>query len=100
MKAERNFEGDAVSPVVMRLMEGKDCIDRCWVNRMPKGSHEHCAWTAVSYCAKSINYLATVLDARIPSLSIPMWNDAPGRTKEEVLDLYDRAIALALNDHA
>jgi hypothetical protein len=28
---------------------------------------------------------------------IPHWNDAPGRSKEDVLDLYDRAIAMSLN---
>ena len=32
--------------------------------------------------------------------SIEMWNDAPGRTKEEVLALFDKAIAMAEADEA
>ena len=31
----------------------------------------------------------------VPRGRLGMWNDAPGRTKEEVLELYDKAIALA-----
>lgn len=31
-----------------------------------------------------------------PGWSIPMWNDVPGRTREEVLAAMDRAIALSM----
>lgn len=35
-----------------------------------------------------------------PDLCIGRWNDAPGRTKEEVLAAFDKAIALAEQEGA
>lgn len=36
-----------------------------------------------------------LLTTAIESISIADWNDEPGRTKEEVLEAFDKAIALA-----
>lgn len=51
------------------------------------------SFCAVGAClaAKTSSYY---LD-RLISQDVVAWNDTPGRTKEEVLDIFDRAIALA-----
>lgn len=64
----------------------------CISGAMAKSSGMHMAWNEF----EGWDLLRRVLIKNPVGPFDPIdWNDAPGRTKAEVLDLFDRAIALA-----
>ena len=57
-----------------------------------------CAGNALEDCGIYNNrYFLIAINARV--CEIPSWNDAPERTHAEVLDAFDRAIALAESEN-
>ena len=85
---------------VLRAARAK--IEKGWVQY----TYEHeadgapiawCAAGAISRQHLSVNESAGayLLLRRVCGETVSAWNDAPGRTKEEVLAAFDRAIALA-----
>jgi hypothetical protein len=82
------------------LLQSEGC---CWVNRMPcTNTNEVCLLTALDKMRsekESLYRVACRLNAELPDasnanwLSLTVWNDAPGRTKADVIDLLQRARA-------
>lgn len=62
--------------------------------------HEEDSW---SKAREYLHYLEAAMVEKVKGTNtvvfgIPTWNDTPGRTKADVLDLFDKAIALAKKD--
>ena len=94
-----------LSPVACALMRGRSRIERGWCQGKMASPTGVCAIGALSGAVvygHEAERAVKILNLAIGEGSsqswhdVIRWNDAPGRTKEEVLDLYDRAIALAL----
>lgn len=97
-------------PVSQTLRRAKQyLLDHGWSPDGPQTADgKVCAAYAIGYCqaygnyknyrtfAKAIPIVGTedIHDVNLP-INIGRWNDTPGRTFEEVLAAYDRAIALA-----
>ena len=99
MRCEHFSGGEQVvySPVVDLLREARRLCEQHWVGRSPCGDEE-CMLTAAGklHLDWSVNKKAIrLLEESIGGGLIPPWNDTPGRTKDEVLAAFDRAIALA-----
>lgn len=92
--------------IVQKLTEARALIEQGWC----QGDYyedsdcgtKYCAVGAIRAAAEDqsyfycLDYLGQVLGMITASLcNVPNWNDAPGRTQQEVLALYDRAIDLA-----
>jgi hypothetical protein len=88
------FDGTQLSPVTQALIAGRRRIEEGWCQGSMRTREGVCAIGAISYNPKAIEVLYRAFGE---DRYIPKWNDAPGRSKEEVLALYDRAIALSLN---
>jgi hypothetical protein len=93
--------------IVQKLTEARALIAQGWC----QGDYyedsdcgtKYCAVGAIRAAAEDqsyfycLDYLGQTLAFMIGSgrYNVPNWNDAPGRTQQEVLALYDRAIDLA-----
>jgi hypothetical protein len=105
----------AVNPVVELLEAGLARIEKGWCQgangrdgygNIVGGPYlrmavSFCAGGAVSCDRKNthsnvaINYLWRTISLDQPGINIPTWNDYPGRTKDDVIRLYQRAIEIA-----
>jgi hypothetical protein len=88
------FDGTQLSPVTQALIAGRRRIEEGWCQGAMRTREGVCAVGAISYNPKAVEVLYRAFGGRS---SIPRWNDTPGRSREDVLALYDRAIALSLN---
>jgi len=86
------FDGTTLSRTTLALMNGRRRIERGWCQGVLNRGDEVCAIGAM----KDHIALEMLMEAHGKTGLID-WNDEPGRTKEDVLELYDRAIALSLN---
>lgn len=86
-----------------KLRNARALIEKGWTqgllarNKDGEGAFSD-ATEAVSFCAVGACVRSGVSCGHLKKLlgvDTTSWNDTPGRTKEEVLDLFDRAIALA-----
>lgn len=91
------------------LTTARALIERGWTqatcarnshgSTVPPGSADASCWCvygALYACAAPPNALSDVCTAfrlAIDMQEIPEWNDAPGRTKEDVLRAFDQALA-------
>lgn len=87
------FDGTELSPITQALIRGRQRIEAGWCQRAMRTREGVCAVAAVSFHADALRMLQRALGRD----GVPVWNDAPTRTKDDVLCLYDRAIALSLN---
>lgn len=83
------------------LIDARALLETGWVGGPPKVIQgEHCPVTAIEYAGglEDLDYVKVrctrLIFTELTTGIIP-WNDAPGRAKEEVLALFDRAIAKA-----
>jgi hypothetical protein len=88
------FDGTHLSPVTQALIAGRRRIEEGWCQGVMRTWGAVCAVGAISRNPKALEVLQRAIGE---GCYIPKWNDMPGRSKEDVLDLYDRAIALSLN---
>jgi len=93
---------ETIPSVVRDLINGRQRIVEYWGkgNGLFPPRHGHCALTAIGVtgdCEASFRFLRDALPLGEPS--IHRYNDAPTTTKQDILDLYDRAIGLALAAH-
>lgn len=81
-----NSAGDGLCPV-LALTRAEHCL-------LQQGES---IIVAVTTYGEALGVLADVLGEDVDSIAfckgVADWNDAPGRTKQEVLELFDRAIA-------
>lgn len=103
----RTIEGRERAGGVMSLLEllhaGKANIEtKGWCQGNEEAvfgkSGRCCAATAIPYVGRDAERAVNLLkraNSLNPNVGIAEWNDAPGRTVEEVLAAYDKAIALA-----
>jgi hypothetical protein len=87
------FDGTELSPTTQALIAGRRRIEVGWCQGAMRTREGVCAVGAVSFHVDALRVLQTALGRD----GIPGWNDIPTRTKDDVLALYDRAIALSLN---
>jgi hypothetical protein len=100
------------------LMEARPWIDKGWCQQWlsvdARGracdtlGGKAVAWCAIGAVTKvtdwpaagneALRYLAQAIGKGDATNDIGIWNDDPDRTKEEVLEAYDRAISLALDE--
>jgi hypothetical protein len=88
--------------IAEKLREARALIERGWCQGSSSRNNEdgttsYCLLGALSTVNKRYHVYYTAKDhvEEILEVPIPVWNDAPGRTQAEVLDLFDRAIAKA-----
>jgi hypothetical protein len=86
------FDGTRLTPVTQALIAGRRRIEDGWCQGVMRRRGAVCAIGAISRNAGALE----VLYRAFGEGHIPKWNDTPGRSKEDVLALYDRAITLSL----
>ncbi|SRR6266550_3987434 len=103
------FDGTQLSRTTLALMEGRRRIEAGWCQRHLRIGDSFCAVGAVrSNYIHAFDILQEALGfGRLVTPDVHWnkdspgrlahWNDAPGRTKDDVLALYDRAIAISMN---
>jgi hypothetical protein len=111
-----------VNPVIERLEAGLARIEKGWCQgaaaKDKNGKEPRSGKRAVSFCAAgavvygykfsvndpAVEYLLKAINQADPTIfyypighrgNIPIWNDSPHRTKEDVIRLYQRAIEIA-----
>ena len=98
-----------MAAIVAVLQAGRDRIEQGWCKgafaRGKTGREvEMAGRAAVAWCVLGATYgdfpawdqLAKAAEVSVNQLA--RWNDAPTRTQQDVVDLYDRAIELAEKD--
>jgi len=89
---KRQGEAPVVSRAAQLLLAAADILSEpgIWVNSIPSGRH-HCVLTAIAFHVKpdDRNHQRAAKDAieRVAGMTFPYWNDVPGRTLDEVLNL-------------
>ena len=101
------FDGN-VSVVTQYLLDAKQrLLDSGWVRHTMQTKDGYCmigAMRAGDPKNYNISHLRVVqkayghLIAVTGFIGIATWNDSPGRTKAQVLEAYDRAIALSMKE--
>ncbi len=102
------LDGSQLNPAVQHLINAKNYLqEHGWC---PNGAGGEggtvCIATAIAITTTGDRFPAEVISAISRTIgvhppigvAIGVWNDAPGRTIEEVLDAFDRAIALAMEE--
>ena len=93
------------SPVTKNLMAAKKLLEQGWCQEDYKYKGSYCIQGAVIYANPPLDYDRNLSYEVIKSViepafavrrGISAWNDKVGRTKEEVLCLMDRAIAISI----
>src|ERR1051325_10189007 len=98
------LDGTYSLPLTRILLDGRAQIERGWVQHYTHTRSGVCligslhdAPDSSSSLAAQMFLLAAVKETGFAKESLPLFNDAPGRTKEEILAVYDRAIELSLS---
>lgn len=92
-----------VGPVTKELMDGRIRVELGWCQgRFVDERGFVCALGALGRRAESTRMFATELYLKkalpVANCVVVEYNDEPGRTKADILALYDRAIELAKRD--
>ena len=93
---------ETISPVVLALMQARANLEENWCQGCGQGG-QVCAVEAwwnqrIGVDAHEIGMCFLTEALPFPRQSIIAFNDDKRTTKADILALYDRAIALALND--
>lgn len=103
------FDGQNISVVAQNLMAAKErLLTKGWIKRATMTDNGYCAVGAIvgdnfkENFGSEIGYLARCvpvlpLFCREPVIS--WWNDDEATTKEDVIAVFDNAIALAIAEH-
>jgi hypothetical protein len=86
------------SPLTQMLMEAREQLDQGWCQHRTRqrgsacmiGSLEISDYDAFIEAERLL--LGAIRDLGHSQVSVPAFNDAPARTKQQVLQVYDRAI--------
>jgi hypothetical protein len=88
------FDGKNVSEIARSLIEAKDYIQRNgWCQGDFSVGDSVCAVGALNAIGDYSDETIDALAMAIGGCNIPLWNDVPERTLDDVLAAYDRAIA-------
>jgi hypothetical protein len=96
------FDGTKLDDVTKLLIEGRERIEQGWCQGRFEAKGSFCMLGAIRYDHQTTKWRraarkrlarALGLGQEADGNHIPNWNDAPGRTKDEVLQAFDRAIA-------
>ena len=90
------FDGSGLDDVTKLLIEGRDRIERGWCRNRLQWNGAVCMLGAIGWGERpSARQLAARnrLARAIGTYHVPRWQDAPERTKTDVLAAYDAAIA-------
>lgn len=88
------LDDSQLDEVTKLLIEGRERIEQGWCQYATRKDGAVCMVGAIyttvdnTYC-DAVRRLQRVIDM----VDIVVWNDAPGRTQDEVLDAFDKAIA-------
>ena len=102
-----------LNDVTMRLIAGRQNIEKGWIKEHYQWGENYCALGAIGVSQEEtdahLSSCVGFLDRAIPTdkavklmfdnkeARIAVYNDASVRTKSEILDLFDRAIANSMN---
>ena len=103
-----------LNDVTLKLIEGRQRIERGWCQERYKLNDSYCALGAIGVDemrteelqSSCVSYLHKFLPSFIrsdaspeaePETLIIFYNDEPNRTHSEIIDLFDRAIADSMN---
>jgi len=89
------FDGTELPRVTKELINARNRIEKGWIQNYASTSKGVCMSFAIDGGYAMREECLVFLSAAIGGLPVVPWNDAPGRTKEEVLAAYDRAIELS-----
>ncbi len=95
------FDGTNLDESTQLLIEGRERVERGWCQGKMRGWGKVCAMGAIWPMNRIITETAYEgAYARLhravggrPEWGVPQWNDVPGRTQDEVLAAFDKAIA-------
>lgn len=93
------FDGTKLDDVTKLLIEGRERIEQGWCQHKTRERGAVCVIGALHDGRSGVDepyYAAMRRLGRAVGLAwslLPLWNDAPGRTKDEVLAAFDKAIA-------
>ncbi len=98
------FDGTKLDAVTQRLIRGRERIANGWCQASYGADGRYCMHGAIGGDFQLGEYeaarerLAAALPPEAQGGAVPamVWNDEPGRTVEEVLAVFDRAIAACL----
>lgn len=98
------FDGGRLSETAAHLLRAKRCIEeRGWAKGVYRDGGRRCGVAAVwdtalrgQFSFPALRMLRAVLPDGFGH--VEPWQDAPGRTIEEVYAAFDRAIALAMEE--
>jgi hypothetical protein len=99
------FDGasyETVSPVTQMLIDGRQQLQRGWCQRIMRRRGSVCIIGSLAIVdfdvfAKAEKFLLEAIeDYGYPHSTVANFNDDLFRTKEEVLEVYDRAIELSI----
>jgi hypothetical protein len=95
------YDGTKLSLVAERLISGRALVASSWgqgMNNPHPKLGKYCAMTATGFGPEALEAQRVLCDALgVNGYSeLWRWNDAPERTQQDVLDLYDRALANSL----
>jgi hypothetical protein len=88
------FDGTS-SPVTQTLIDARAKVEKGWCQHHGRSRGAVCAGFALVEAGCSETTIFIFED--VIKQPIITWNDAPDRTKEQVLAAFDRAIDLSLN---
>lgn len=75
------------------LIKAKKLVEINWVDHIPRNADEHCMLTAMIEAGDSAFKACRAFIPIIGTSAPGSFNDTPGRTLAEVLDVFDKAIA-------
>ncbi len=94
------FDGSNLSEVKLLLIRARERIEKKgWCQGAFHRGSASCMMGALGYtrkrgCPSGLHYMAgEQLRSFVGGDLVPHWNDRPGRTKAEVLEVFDKAIA-------
>ena len=90
------FDPVQLDDVTKLLIEGRERIERGWCKYNLQLGNAVCALGAIGWGERPSETKIEArrrLSAAVGTDRIPHWNDAPERTKQDILDAFDAAIA-------
>lgn len=91
------FDGAHLSSTTQALIEGRRQIEIGWCQHKAVDGSAVCMVSALPRVRGSFHPAAVQILTEVVGCYPPLWQDMPGRTLDEVLAAYDRAIELPLS---
>jgi hypothetical protein len=103
------FDGIKLSETTLVLIGARARLEKGWAQgglvRENVSSPKYCMLGAINSSGMGNHCSPAQLQAwevlrKVVGHHVPYWNDAIGRKHSEVLDAYDKAIAISMSDYA